>query len=151
MKKTIFKITAIALLTSTTFIRCNTPAEKVEKAEENVAEANKDLDKAKEEYLTDIETYKKETDTKIAANNQSLIDFRTRIANEKQAAKDEYEKKIAELDKKNTDMKKMLDDYKAEGKEKWDLFKNDFNNEMDKINRSMKDLTTNYYQEKNIK
>ena len=48
---------------------CSSPAKKVENAEQNVVKANQDLIEAKEEYLTDIETYKKEADNKIADNN----------------------------------------------------------------------------------
>ena len=43
--------------------------------------------------------------------------------------------------KKNTDMKKKIDDFKADGKEKWELFKTDFNNGMNNIEQSLKDLT----------
>ncbi len=145
MKKTIYRrVAAITFAMGMVLTNCSTPTEKVEKAEANVAEANKDLDKAQEEYLTDIDNCRKATDEKIAANNQSIADFKTRIANEKKEAKADYNAKIAALEQKNSDMKKKMDDYKADGKENWELFKADFNKGMDDIGQSLKDLTTKH-------
>lgn len=106
MKKTIYRVAAVTFAMGMILTNCSTPTEKVEKAEANVAEANKDLDKAQEEYLTDIDNCRKVTDEKIAANDQSIADFKTRIANEKKDAKADYNNKIADLEQKNSDMKK---------------------------------------------
>jgi len=131
--------TSILILTA-----CNTPSEKVEKAQEEVNEANKDLNQAQEEYVTDIENYRKIEDEKIDANNKSIAEFKARIENDKTEASDKYEKRIAELEQKNSDMKKKMDDYKADGKEKWELFKADFNKGMEDIGQSIKDLTSKH-------
>ena len=72
MKTSIIKISALLLLSAVTFTQCNTPAEKVENAQENVNEANKNLDKANEDYLTDVANYKKETADRIAANDKMI-------------------------------------------------------------------------------
>ena len=64
---------------------CNSPAKKVENAEEKVLEANKDLKKANQEYVTDMENYRKETAIKVAANEKTIADFNIRIASEKKA------------------------------------------------------------------
>src|ERR1035437_6875337 len=69
-----------------------------------------------------------------------------KIKHEKKEAKAEYKKTIDKLEQKNSDKKKKLDDYKADGKEKWELFKTDFNKGMDEIGKSLKDLTA-----KNVK
>src|ERR1039457_6678306 len=141
MKKSILKLATITFTVGAMLTSCNTPSEKVEKAEANVTEAKKDLNEAQEEYLTDIENCRKATDEKIAANDQSIVEFKTILANEKKEAKADYKKKLAELEQKNTDMKKKMDDYKADGKENWELFKADFNKGMDEIGQSLKDLT----------
>ena len=77
----------------------------------------KRVDKANAEYLVDIENYRKEAAAKIAANDKSIAEFNARIESKKEAAKADYKKKVAELEKKNTDIKKRLDDYKAAGKD----------------------------------
>ncbi|HEX7413437.1 MAG TPA: hypothetical protein VF411_05270 [Bacteroidia bacterium] len=144
MKKSILKLAAITFILGAILTSCNTPAEKVEKAEANVTEAKKDLNEAQEEYLTDIENCRRATDEKIAANDQSISEFKTRIANEKKEAKADYKKKLAQLEQKNKNMKKKIDDYRADGKENWALFKADFNKGMDEIGQSLKDLTANH-------
>jgi len=144
MKKIIFKMVPAIFVSAVILVGCSTPAEKVEKAQEEVNEANKNLDKAQEEYVTDIENYRKTTDERIAANDQSIADFKARIEHDKKEARIEYEKKIAELEQKNSDMKRKMDDYKADGKEKWELFKADFNKGMDEIGQSIKDLTAKH-------
>ena len=79
---------------------CNSPAKKVENAEEKVLEANKDLNQANQDYLTDIENYRRETAEKVAANEKTIADFNLRIASEKKAAKKNYQKQVAVLENK---------------------------------------------------
>jgi DNA replication protein DnaC len=151
MKKTIVRRTSLALavftlIASTIILSCNSPAEKVENAQTDVIDANKDLEKANEDYLAEVESYKKETADKIAANEQSIMEFNARIATEKKEARVAYKQKIAELEMKNTDMKKKLDDYKQDGKENWEKFKTEFNHDMDELGKAFKDLTV-----KNVK
>ncbi len=141
MKKSIFVLTASALISAGILTSCNTSAEKVENAQDNVTEATLDLKKANEEYLQDIENYRKETAAKIAANDQSIAEFNARVENEKNEAKADYKKKIAELEQKNSDIKKKMEEYKAEGKEKWELFKTEFSRDMDELGKAFKDLT----------
>ena len=131
-------ITTLALLVS-----CKSPAEKVEKAEEEVTEANQNLEKANEEYLNDVEAYRLQTADKIVANEKNIIEFNARIEAKKKDANDDYKKKVAELDKKNNDMKKKMADYKASGKENWENFKTEFNHDMDALGQAFKDLSVN--------
>jgi hypothetical protein len=142
MKNNIKAIAASAFIVTAIFISCNSPAQKVQNAQENVNQANKDLDTATKEYLADIDNYKKQTADRITANQNSIDEFNERIANDKKEAKEEYEQKINVLEKKNTDMKKEMDDYKADGKEKWEIFKAEFSKSMDDLAKSFKDLTS---------
>jgi hypothetical protein len=141
MRKQIFKTAILTIMVGAILTGCETPAEKVEKAAINVNEANKELDQAQADYASDIESFRKLSDDKIAANEKSMAEFEARIANEKKEAKVDYDKKIMELQQKNIDMKKRIDDYKADGKDKWELFKAGFTKDMDKIKESLKDLT----------
>ncbi len=49
--------------------------------------------------------------------------------------------KIAELDSKNTDMKRKLDNFKANGKDNWETFKTEFSHDMDELGNAFRDLT----------
>jgi hypothetical protein len=142
MKTIIKSLSVFAVITTAVLTSCNSPEQKVENAQNNVNQANKDLDTANKEYLADIESYRKETAEKIAANQKSIDEFDARIANDKKEAREEYKKKIDVLEQKNTDMKKTMDDYKADGKEKWETFKKEFSQSMDNLGKAFKDLTS---------
>jgi predicted small secreted protein len=146
VKKSILTLAASALLAGAILTSCNTPAQKVENAEENVAAANEALNEANEAYQKEIDSYRREADEKIAANNKSIAEFNARIALEKKDAQDDYRRQIATLEQKNSDMKKKMDDYKAEGKDKWEKFKTEFGRDMDELGKAFKDLTV-----KNVK
>lgn len=106
MKKLSLIFSALLLMAGTELISCNTSAEKVEKAEDEVKVANENLDEANAEYLADVEQFKLETNQKIADNAKSIADFNAGIATDKKLAKAEYKEKIAALELKNTDMQK---------------------------------------------
>ncbi len=141
MKKTIYTIAVLSLLSGLIITGCNTPSEKVENSAKEVEKANQNLNEANLQYEEDFNTYRSEISNKIAANEQSVVDFKARIENEKSEAKFEYNKKIEVLEKKNSDMKKKLADYKADGKEHWESFKTEFNHDMDELGSAFKDLT----------
>jgi septal ring factor EnvC (AmiA/AmiB activator) len=168
MKKSILFLTLPAFLMGAILTACMTPAQKVTHAKKDVAEAKKDveeakgdvaeakedvakarvdvakaqedLDKANKEYLADIESYRKETLDKIVANDRSIAEFVAKIENEKEEEKAEYQKKISELRQKNNKMKDKMNEYKAEGRDKWQIFKSEFNHDMNELGKAFKDL-----------
>ena len=50
-------------------------------------------------------------------------------------------KKIAELEQKNADTQKKLNEYKADSKEKWEMFKSEFNRDMDELGKAFSNMT----------
>lgn len=63
------------------------------------------------------------------------------VAGSGKGLKAEFERRIAALDVKNDEMKKKMQDYKGDGKDNWQSFKANFNQEIDALNKSVKDLT----------
>ncbi len=118
----------------------STPTEKLVIAQETAKQANNDLEKAKVEYLNEIDSYRKDANDKIAANEKSIAEFKARVANEKNDVRAEYKLKIAELDLKNSDMKKQINDYKADSKDKWENFKIQFTKSLNDLGVSFKNL-----------
>ena len=141
MKISILVFAICSFTMTSLFTSCNSSAQDLEEAEKDVVDANKDLDEANDAYLEDMENHKKITADKIATNQQSITDFNKRITAEKKEAKAEYEEKIAELEAKNSDMKKRMEGYQAEGKEGWERFKTEFNRDMDDLDQGLKGLT----------
>jgi hypothetical protein len=143
MKKSILKLSLIAVLAVSVTTACKSPGEKLNQANENATEANNELEKANEDYLNDIADYKIRMSEVTAANDKSIAEFKERIAMQKAEAKEDYKAKIAELEKKNSDNRKKMDDYKANGKENWANFKAEFSRDMDELGAAFKDLTVN--------
>jgi hypothetical protein len=141
MKQLILILAVFSYVIVSLTISCTTPAEKVEKAQAKVDKANDALDKVNDAYLTDIETYRKGSFEKIVANDLAIKAFRARIESQKNDAKANYIRKITELEQKNTDLKKKMDDYKASNKEKWEIFKAEFSHDMEALGQAFKDLT----------
>lgn len=153
MKKRILNLAVITCMAGTIFIGCQSSAKKVEDAKSNVIEAQAEADKAQSELnsarqdsINDYLAFKKEAQAKINAQEKSIAEFKSRIANEKKVNKVAYEEKIAKLEQKNSDLKKRLDDYKGEGKDQWTAFKTEFNHDMDELGKAFSDLTV-----KNVK
>lgn len=141
MKIYLTTFTVLALAATSILAGCSTPAEKVAEPQKNVNEANADLVKANEDYLADIAKYREETNDRIEANAKSLADFKARTAADKKEAKAEYQEKVAALEKKNSDLRKTMDDYKADGKESWEKFKIEFNRDLEELRIAFQDLT----------
>ena len=146
MKKSVLILAAAAFITGTAITSCKSPEEKVENAQDKVIEANKNLDQANEDYLVDMDNYRKEEAARIAANDQTIAEYKAKIDQEKKETRAENQRKLAELEQKNIDMKRKLDDYKPDGKEKWQSFKTEFNHDMDGLGDAFRNLTV-----KNVK
>lgn len=144
MKKLTVITNAILLTFIFGIVSCQSNStKKLQDAKADVVEADKNLEKAQEDYLADMATYKSEINTKITANEQSIRDFKARIADSKEEAKADYDKEISKLEEKNTDMKRKIDEYKQEGKDQWNSFKTEFNHDMDELGRALQNLTVN--------
>jgi lipopolysaccharide export LptBFGC system permease protein LptF len=129
-------------LTTILLISCASPSEKVENAKEDVVDANNKLDTAIKNYQADINAYKIETASKIAANELAIKNFNSKIENEKKELRASYLSKIEVLEKKNRDLKNKLDNYQDDGNDKWRTFKAEFGKEMDDLGKSIKDLAS---------
>lgn len=140
IKKSILLLAVFTFAIGAILTGCMKPSQKVKVAQDNVKKANEDLDKANKEYLDDVAAYRKETADKIAENDLKIVEFSTKVESEKEEAKVDYRKKIAELKQKNIDMKLRMDDYKVDGKERWKMFKTEFSHDMDELGKAFKDL-----------
>jgi hypothetical protein len=142
MKIPVIKTAIMSLMLALVISSCNNPSAKVEEAQKDVIDANRELDEANVEYLREIDNFRVETAIKIEANNKTIADYKVLVQEGKSSLKQEREKKIAELEMKNSNMKMRLDDYKADGKDKWNTFKSEFNHDMEEMGKAFKDLTT---------
>ncbi|HBS86002.1 MAG: hypothetical protein A2W91_08405 [Bacteroidetes bacterium GWF2_38_335] len=141
MKKSLFTIAIATLFAGTILTGCQSSEDKIKNAEDNVKDAQDELEKAKNDSIAEYNSFKKASEEKIIAHAKILSDFKERIAEQKKENRADYEKKLAELEAQNSDLKMKLELYKEQGKNNWQQFKEDFNNEMEDLGKSISDLT----------
>lgn len=129
MKKSISLVVTLFIM-GTSLTNCNSPAEKVEDAKNNVVDAQVALDKANTELLDEVENYKKEMAERVAANN--LV-----IAELKSTMKDVKDGVVENFELKNKDLQTKMEVYKVEGKDKWEAFKLEFEHDMNELAKAM--------------
>ena len=141
MKKLILTFSVFTFIACSVLTSCTNSNQKSESAGNNNGDTMNSSRNDSLLYLSDIDTYKKQNSDSIAVNEKMIQRLKTRIENGKAAVKADYTKEISELDKQNAELKMRLDDYKAEGKDKWEVFKTHFNNDMDSLNIEFKRLS----------
>ena len=143
MNKTIIALSAILIITGGIVTSCTEPAGKVTTVETTTttSEPSPEAIKANQDYVADLEAYRRANAERIVANEKSLADFKASIAQDVEANKAEDRKKLAELEQKNADLKKKLDEYKADSKENLDAFKAAFDRDLEGVGEGVKVIT----------
>jgi Ni/Co efflux regulator RcnB len=149
MKKIILTMAAIATLAVTMATSYGQePDKQSQKARENlkeeqkdVVDAKKDLAVAQKDSVSDYQNFKKESDIKIKNNEKSIADLKVKSAKISQKDQATYQKKVGELEQKNTTLKNELADYKQGTPDKWSAFKTEFNHDMNDLGKAIKDFT----------
>ena len=123
MKKTTLRLSAFFLVLGAATLACDDLTKNVKNIQENTISENKDTDQTNQNYLDDIENYRKETGNAIDSNNQKITAFKVKIDNKAEECKYNYRQSILKLELQNSYMKMKLDEYEPEGKEQWEIFK----------------------------
>lgn len=114
--------------------------EKLQNAEEQVVEANLELNQT----LNDsIQLFKTENGEIIVSYDQRIAELKTQLADVKEENRVNMEKQLAMLEQKSVDLKMKLKDYKEDGEENWKSFKNEFNHDMTELGKAFESITTN--------
>jgi hypothetical protein len=117
-----------------------TSDQKIDSVKETVGGATQELKQARTAYLAEWETFKRESELVIAANEKRIDAFKETIAKAGSQVKAKYDKDVVILEQKNEDLKKKLAEYKDEGGSTWEEFKTDFKHDMDGLGKTMTDL-----------
>jgi hypothetical protein len=141
MKNNLFTFAIIGLIAGTCLSGCGkTSEQKNEGTKENVEEIKQGLKDAQTDYLMAWQKFKSESEITIAANEKRIDTLKGKIEKVDSKVKAKYRKDVAALEKKNSSLKKQLEEYKNEGRDKWEVFKMNFKNDLDGIGKTMKDL-----------
>ena len=140
MKNSILYLSAFALITVTVISGCDSPAQRVTNAKNNVTDAKNNLDLANQDYMIDMENFRKKTADKIAANDKSIAEFKKNTVLKNKETNHDNVQQLAELEKRNHDLKQRMDDYNGTGKDNWETFKTQFNQDMDDFGKNFNEL-----------
>ena len=140
MKIKHFILAVIVLIAGSLLAGCNNNREQKADNAETVKQADQDLKDAQAQYEKEWRQFKNEAETKISANEKKINEFKKEIETTSAKFKAKYENKVLTLEQKNIELKKKLNDYKYDGKDKWEEFKRGFNQDMDIVGKALDNL-----------
>jgi len=123
----------------------DSPAEKVQDARDKLKEAREGVMKAREDLVQalkdSVRNFREESQERNNKNEKIIAEFKDLLPAVRDELVAKYHIRVEELEQKNTEMKRKLDEYKVEGKGKWISFKHEFNHDMNGLEKALKDLT----------
>ena len=108
----------------------------------SMGEAEPDSQAVRAGYSDEWQKFKTESEIRIQNNENSIAAFKVKMDKSGTRMKAKFNEEIARLEKANRGMKKKLEEYKNDGGGAWANFKTGFNNEMDKLGKALKKLTS---------
>jgi len=135
MKNKYFILAIIVLIAGAVFTSCSG-------SKENVNQANEDLKVEQAQYAKEWQQFKSDAELKINDNEQKIDELKLKIKTARIDFQTKYEKEVTVLEQKNTDLKKKISEYKYEGKDKWEQFKQEFNRDIDIVGNAIKNIFT---------
>ena len=139
MKHKYFILAVILLITGSVFIGCNNNREN---AKDNVEKANKDMIDAQVLFEKEWQQFKSDAELKVNDNEQKINELKAKIKTARADFQLKYEKEVTALEQKNIELKKKVSEYKYEGKDKWEQFKQEFNRDIDIVGNAIKNIFT---------
>lgn len=145
MKTSILKLAFISGLFCITLMSCNNSPSAKEKelneATEDLVNATEDLDQAKYDSIKDFKEYKDSILLKLEANEKVITDLNLKI-NKKTASERRVDQiEIERLEKRHEVLKQKIENYKPGLEQQWELFKVDFNKELDDFGKSLSKMS----------
>jgi hypothetical protein len=140
MKKTILLLAGVTLITSATLVSCHTPPIATDTTQGVDSDSTKVSDKLTQAYIADIDKYRLQIADSVDVNEKCISTCTDKISKDNRASREVYKKRTDALKQKNSDMKKNMEEYQADGKEKWEKFKVDFDHNMSELDKSIRNL-----------
>lgn len=141
--KTFTLILMVTLLLSWTFGCKKSADQKLIDAKVNEAEAEQEAMDATDNVnaVNEWEQYKAAAMVKIAANEKIIADYKVSKSTASGKLLATYNKKIDALELKNKELKDKLVAFKDDGKTSWEVFKGEFDRDIENLGTSLKDFT----------
>lgn len=147
MKTRIILNLLLAVLVSISISSCNkSPKAKeaeLNEAKQEVENAEVDLDVAKTDSVYAFNKYKSSIQIKLVENEKVITDLKVKIEDKDRKTQTLYYRQLENLQIRNTELKLKIENYKQGTTQKWELFKVDFNNELDDLGKSISNTAKN--------
>jgi hypothetical protein len=148
MKKLILSLAVVAFMAGTLSNSFGqVPDKQSVKARENLKEEKKDVVVAKQDLkvaqkdsVSEYQKLTKESEVKFKNNEKCIADLRASITKNNSKAQATDQKKVSLLEDKNNSLKKELADYKVLGQTQFSTFKAEFNRDLDRLAKELKDF-----------
>jgi chromosome segregation ATPase len=145
------KLIVTTLFAATLVTSCDSAAQKVDNAQTQVQDANRNLksvqakaddDAQKSANTQEWKVFKAESDAQIKENEAAIANLRVKLKTSGKILDVVYSKKIEALGNKNRTMKERMDNYEK-SISNWESFKREFNHDMTELGKALKDLAVN--------
>lgn len=149
MKIKFFSLVAATCLAGSILMSCGKSSDqKLDEAKENLEAAGEDLKDAQQDAAENVKDtlqadwagFKGDMEIQITKNENDIKALKEKVAVLDTKAKTKAGEEIEKLSAKNIELKKKLDQYKEEGKDKEIAFKKEFKHDMDELGHALKDL-----------
>ena len=141
MKNKYVALVTILLIAGFIFICCEKSEEKkADEAANTVKQANQDLKDAQAQYEKEWEQFKNDAELKISTNGKKIDAMKTEIKKTGTAFKAKYENTVLTLEQKNIELRKRLNDFKYDGKNKWEEFKTLFDQDIEAVGTAINNV-----------
>ena len=113
-----------------------------ETSNQKIEAATQDFKDARADYVAEWQKFKTASEEQIKSNEERIEAFKAKIqeAGSNADTNATYNKAVEDLEQKNRDLKRALNEYKDEGESRWQEFKTNFTHDMDAVGKTMKDL-----------
>ena len=138
--KTILTTSIIGLFMTSCNNSPTAKEEDVQEATQDLIDAEADLEQAEYDSISDFNTFKESIQLKLVENQKVIDDLKLKITSKGKVERDIDEVEINKLEKRNTDLRLKIENYEQGPEQKWELFKVDFNNELDNLGQSISDM-----------
>ena len=143
MKKTIVTFSFLAFTAFTFLTSCKNNETKIEDAQENVLDAKKELVEAKQDSLSDYETFKIKINEKITDNELRIKDLKIKAIDGSQKSKSKFNDAVVALEEKNIELKTKINTYSESSQEAWEIFRKDINKTADDLEKEFDEFKSN--------
>jgi TolA-binding protein len=143
MKNTVLTLSLLVIMSGAISTKCQISTKQENKAhnqENNLADNQCDSVKVLQDTTTTYQKFIAESEKRINTYEQSIAELKTKIAKKNSTEKTAYEKKLAQLEQKNQELKTILIDYKNKQIENWDEKQIEFRNDLDDLGKAIADF-----------